>query len=47
VTETFDWSGSKAGRYVELVRWPAKNRAAIHDTLARLEAFVENTSSPL
>jgi Polyketide cyclase / dehydrase and lipid transport len=47
VTETFDWSGSKAGAYVEVMRFPAKNRTSIHDTLARLEAFVENTSSPL
>jgi len=47
VTETFDWSGSRAGAYVEAMRFPAKNRRSIHETLGRLEAFVMNTSSAL
>lgn len=47
VTETFDWSGSKAGWYVRRLKWPERNKANIERTLARLEAFVTNTSSSL
>jgi len=47
VTETFDWSHSKAGAYVRLLNWPEKNRANMERTLARLDAFVTNTSSSL
>jgi hypothetical protein len=47
VTETFDWSHSKAGAYIRLVGWADKNRTSMERTLARLEAFVTNTSSSL
>ena len=47
VTETFDWSHSKAGAYIRLLGWPEKNRTNMERTLARLEAFVTNTSSSL
>ena len=47
VTETFDWSTSKAGAYIRLMGWAEKNRASMERTLARLDAFVTNTSSSL
>ncbi len=47
VTETFDWSHSKAGAYIRLIGWAEKNRTSMERTLARLEAFVTNTSSSL
>lgn len=47
VTETFDWSQSKAGGYVRLMKWPEKNRSNMERTLGRLDAFVSNTSSSL
>ena len=47
VTETFDWSTSKASRYVEAMRFPSRNLKSLDRTLARLDAFVENTSSAL
>ena len=47
VTETFDWSHSRAGAYIRLVGWAEKNRTSMERTLARLEAFVTNTSSSL
>lgn len=47
VTETFDWSHSKAGAYIRLMGWAEKNRTSMERTLARLEAFVTNTSSSL
>jgi hypothetical protein len=47
VTETFDWSTSKAGAYIRLMRWAAKNRTSMERTLARLDAFATNTSSSL
>lgn len=47
VTETFDWSTSKAGAYIEFMKWAPKNRKNIERTLARLEAFATNTSSSL
>jgi hypothetical protein len=47
VTETFDWSTSKAGFYIDLMKWPAKNRKSIEQTLSRLDAFATNTSSSL
>jgi len=47
VTETFDWSTSRAGAYVTLMKFPTRNRANMERTLARLDAFVENTSSAL
>ncbi|CAN5497398.1 hypothetical protein BH10ACT3_BH10ACT3_19830 [soil metagenome] len=45
VTETFDWSTSKAGGYVQLMKFPERNRASMERTLSRLDAFVENTAS--
>ena len=47
VTETFDWSTSKAGFYIEMMKWAPKNQKSIEQTLGRLEAFVTNTSSSL
>ena len=47
MTETFDWSTSKAGAYIDLMKWPEKNRRSIEQTLARLDAFATNTSSSL
>ena len=47
VTETFDWGPSKAGAYINLVKWPAKNLRSIEATLARLEAFATNASSSI
>ena len=47
VTETFDWSTSKAGAYIEFMKWGPRNRTNMERTLARLEAFATNTSSSL
>ncbi|MFN7149762.1 MAG: SRPBCC family protein [Microthrixaceae bacterium] len=47
VTETFDWSTSRAGAYIRLMKWAPKNRANMERTLARLDAFATNTSSSL
>lgn len=47
VTETFDWSTSKAGGYIKLMKFPERNRRNIERTLSRLDAFVENTASAL
>ncbi len=47
VTETFDWSTSKAGFYIGLMKWAPKNLANIERTLSRLDAFATNTSSSL
>lgn len=47
VTETFDWSTSKAGAYIRLMKWADKNRTSMERTLSRLDAFVTNTSSSL
>lgn len=47
VTETFDWAPSKAGAYIEFMKWGPRNRTNMERTLARLEAFATNTSSSL
>lgn len=47
VTETFDWSQSRAKPYVRLMRWGERNLPNMERTLARLEAYVTNTSSAL
>lgn len=47
VTESFDPSFSKAGPYLRLVKAAERNRGAMERTLARLDAFVTNTSSSL
>lgn len=47
VTETFDWSTSKAAFYVTAVGWPKRNLDGMAKTLARLDAFVSNTNSAL
>jgi hypothetical protein len=47
VTETFDWSTSKAGLYIDKMHWAPKNLRSIEQTLARLDAFATNTSSSL
>lgn len=38
VTETFDWSTAKAPKFIELMKYPAKNLTAIERTLERLVA---------
>ena len=45
VTETFDWSTSKAGAYLRLTGAVERNQASMDETLARLDAYVTNTSS--
>lgn len=47
VTETFDWSTSRAPWYIRVMGWPDRNRPNMERTLARLEAFATNTSSSL
>jgi hypothetical protein len=47
VTETFDWSTSRAGFYIKMMNWAPKNLASMERTLSRLDAFVTNTSSSL
>lgn len=47
VTETFDWSTSRAGAYLSLIKAPSRNRGAMERTLGRLDAFATNTSSSL
>ncbi|GAA4820196.1 SRPBCC family protein [Actinomycetospora corticicola] len=44
VTETFDWSDSRAPAVLELLRYPATNTRAIEKTLPRLKAVVEGRS---
>ena len=47
VTETFDWSTAKPGAGGYASKWASKNKASMESTLARLEAFVTNTSTSL
>lgn len=47
VTETFDWSTSRAGSYPTWFGRVEKNRAAMEHTLNRLAAYVAHTSRPL
>ena len=47
VTETFDWSTSKAGFYVTMMGWNERNRQALEKTLGRLDTFVSNTGQGL
>lgn len=47
VTETFDWSTSKAGWYIDALGWAPRNLRSMERTLSRLDAFVTNTSSAL
>lgn len=42
VTEAFDWSTSKSPRFIELMRYPAKNAKSIEKTLDRLAELVES-----
>ena len=42
VTETFDWSTSKAPRFIELAGYPHKNEPNMARTLERLAALVES-----
>lgn len=44
VTETFDWSTAKSPRFIELMSYPARNRAAIVATLDRLVALFGGAS---
>ncbi|MDL5157573.1 SRPBCC family protein [Actinomycetospora termitidis] len=44
VTETFDWSDSRAPLVLELLRYPAVNTRAIEKTLPRLKAYLEGRS---
>jgi uncharacterized protein YndB with AHSA1/START domain len=43
VTETFDWSGARIPKLLELVGYPARNARAIEATLPRLKACVEGS----
>ena len=45
VTETFDWSMSRASFYVTMMGWPRKNADNLERTLDRLEAYVSNKTS--
>lgn len=47
VTETFDWGPSPVGFYVTMTGAPERNRKGMEKTLARLDAFVTNTSRAL
>lgn len=47
VTETFDWGPSPAGLYITMTGAPERNRKGMEKTLARLDAFVTNTSGGL
>ena len=40
VSETFDWSTAISPRLLERLDFPARNRAGIEATLARLDALV-------
>ena len=42
VTETFDWSMSRAPKLLELIHAPTRNLRSIEQTLERLDAFVTN-----
>jgi uncharacterized protein YndB with AHSA1/START domain len=44
VSETFDWSTSRAPWLLELVGYPATNARSIEATLPRLKAYVEGRS---
>ena len=46
VTETFDWSTSRAPWFIELMRYPAKNAKSMEKTLERLAAHVEKLTTP-
>jgi len=41
VTETFDWSTSRAPWFIELMKYPERNAESIEATLERLAGFVE------
>ena len=41
VTESFDWSTSKAPMFIELARYPAKNAKSIEKTLDRLSELLD------
>ncbi len=47
VTETFDWSTSKAGPYPTWFGRPRKNTVAMQRSLNRLASYVAHTSEPL
>ena len=36
VTESFDWSTAKVPRFIDLMKYPVRNRQAIVNTLERL-----------
>lgn len=41
VTETFDWTTSRAPKVIELLGFPSSNARGIEATLPRLKAYVE------
>lgn len=41
VTETFDWSGARSPRFIELMGYPKKNADSMDKTLVRLKSLVE------
>ena len=40
VTETFDWSGARSRKFIELMRYPEKNKQNMEKTLDRLAEAV-------
>lgn len=42
VTETFDWSTSRAPKVLELISYPAKNAVNIEKSLVRLKGLLES-----
>jgi hypothetical protein len=47
VSETFDWSTSRAPQYIEKMGYPTKHEPAMERTLERLDAYVTNKSSSM
>lgn len=42
VTESFDWSGARSPKLLEMARIPGRNARSIEQTLERLRALVES-----
>ena len=46
VTETFDWSTSRAPWFIELMKYPQKHPSAMERTLERLDTYVTTGRVP-
>ncbi len=44
VTESFDWSTAKVPKFIDLMKYPARNRQAIVNTLKRLRGMFSEQS---